>query len=365
MLCVLLAFALGAGCNDPAAKAAPGAASARSVVVSAATPASGLPSSSASASATTPPLDPARVSAVLGAVRADPLPAVLVKGTHYFVSNELRTHVWSHAFAQQPALGGMMIGVGTEQNLLLAGWLRPDLLVLMDFDQVVVDLNAVHLAAVAASDTPTAFLEAWRAPGAPSIRAQLEREGVRTSERVELLKNSRALLANRFQFWLTEHDKRGIKHAFADAAQYETLRRLVLGRRVLTVRGDLTGGRTMKDLGKAARELGVPVRALYLSNAEDYFPYWTGFFRENLAALPFDERSVVLHTLARDKVHYWYVVQPATHFVGWARGGRVRNFGDLFAWSKAANLGGADDWDLRRIDAPADTTEVPPASMRR
>jgi hypothetical protein len=101
----------------------------------------------------------------------------------------------------------------------------------------------------------------------------------------------------------------------ADPGHYAHIRALFRAGRVHSRCGDLTGTTTVRAVGDALRELGVPVRVFYLSNADQFFPYGEGF-RANFAALPTDERSLVVRTLrhpdlpnaTNDRWHY--VVQP-------------------------------------------------------
>ena len=60
-----------------------------------------------------------------------------------------------------------------------------------------------------------------------------------------------------------------------------------------------------KEYIEASRALGVPVRVLYLSNAEQYWNYGREY-RDNLAAFDFDERAVVLRTVSSRKANHDY-----------------------------------------------------------
>jgi len=88
------------------------------------------------------------------------------------------------------------------------------------------------------------------------------------------------------------------------------------------VRGDLTADQTVLDIAAAAKAASLPVRVLYVSNAEAYFrPYPPGYLR-NMAALPMDERSVIIRTCgfkpdwSPDPL-YEYNVQPGDNFQRW------------------------------------------------
>ena len=57
-------------------------------------------------------------------------------------------------------------------------------------------------------------------------------------------------------------------------------------------------------IADAARRMGVPVRIIYFSNAEEYFKAYTPAFRNNVTALPADEKSLVLRTVSVQKRLY-------------------------------------------------------------
>jgi hypothetical protein len=76
----------------------------------------------------------------------------------------------------------------------------------------------------------------------------------------------------------------------------------------------------MPSIGKAAHALGVPIHIYYTSNAPECWPF-SAQYKANVAGLPFDERSVVLHTLSATKAgfeeqtgHWHYNVQSALQY---------------------------------------------------
>jgi hypothetical protein len=82
--------------------------------------------------------------------------------------------------------------------------------------------------------------------------------------------------------------------------------------------GNLAGASSIKSAATACKELGVTLRILYMSNAEEYFDYIRDFV-DSISALPIDERSVVLRTIYSKKwahADLWaYQVQPLSDFV--------------------------------------------------
>lgn len=275
------------------------------------------------APAEVPPVPPGLARA-FQAVAPDPLPKVLAADAHFVVSDEGAHWLFRDAVSD---LGGALIGVGTDPNYLLAGWARSDLLVLLDFDQVVVDVHAVYRQVFLNSPDPAAFLEAWSAARRGDV------EGWITAAHGDPRDRERVLRAFRMARNLVEWRLRSLRKAYRaqrvgtfldDPAQYAHVRDLFRAGRVFAVRGDLTGRSAVRGVAKALSDAGMTVRVLYLSNAEKYFDF-TKDYKANMRAIPFDDRSVVLRTaggwdpeIAPDGL-YTYLVQPAASFAAWMR----------------------------------------------
>ena len=82
--------------------------------------------------------------------------------------------------------------------------------------------------------------------------------------------------------------------------------------RITILKGDMLAKNTMQGIGAAARALGVTIRVYYPSNAPEFWPH-SAQYKNNVIALPFDERSVVLQTLSgvqpgfgQKKKGYWH-----------------------------------------------------------
>jgi hypothetical protein len=114
----------------------------------------------------------------------------------------------------------------------------------------------------------------------------------------------------------------GIPCFLTDAGQYAKVRTLWQEGRVIAIRGDLTATSAMLTAASAMRKLGVPLRTLYLSNAEKYFDYGPNF-RANIIAQPFDEKSLILRTRHSPRMGavegdvYHYNTQTGANFVAW------------------------------------------------
>lgn len=249
------------------------------------------------------------------AVRPDPPPPELVRDTHYIISNENNHERFRAAVTD---LGGVYIGVGSEQNYLIAGWARSEALVLMDFDQMVVDLHRVYRVLFLSAKDPAAFRRLWDRSREAEVLALLREAypGAEGKGAVRAYRRSRYAIPERLDKLIARYGAAGIPTFLDDAAQYEHLAGLFRAGRVLAVRGDLTVGGALRDVAALARRAGLPVRVVYLSNAERYFPY-NDDFKRSLRELPMDERSLLLRTMARKNGAYDYFIQSGTAFQAW------------------------------------------------
>jgi hypothetical protein len=88
--------------------------------------------------------------------------------------------------------------------------------------------------------------------------------------------------------------------------------------RICVIQGNLLEKGAIQRLGAALSEVGLTVRGMYLSNAEEYWSY-SKTFRENLHSLPFDDRALVLRTIVTWEYNndYRYNVQAASNYLSW------------------------------------------------
>lgn len=260
-------------------------------------------------------------------ITPDPAPAHLVRDTHYWISNEQSHFLWREQIAD---LGGALVGVGTDQNYLLAAWARSELIVLADFDAGVVDLHHAYGVLFDHAATPAEFRQQWSADNEPAVVARLNealppelREGA-----IEAYQAARPLVDERLIRVDRQYQQLGIATFLSDQAQYDHLRTLWRNGRVLALRGDLTADSAYVGIGDALRTADIEVGVLYLSNAEQYFKYTPGF-RRNMSSLPMAERGVVLRTngwkqfryVADEEYHY--NIQSARGFARWMTEGHA------------------------------------------
>lgn len=266
------------------------------------------------------PRVPLDLERAIRAVPFDPPPKQLAADAHFVVSDEGAHWLFRDVVSN---LGGAMIGVGTDPNYLIAGWARPELLILVDFDQVVVDVHAVYREVFLHCEDPQDFLKAWSSKRMAEVEGWLEAAHHDPLERQRVIKAfrmARNLIEWRLFRLRKAYKAQKVKTFLDDDGQYAYLRDLFRAGRVFALRGDLTGKVTVRGIGEALRRHSVAVRILYLSNAEKYFDF-TSDYKANMRALPFDDRAVILRTaggwdpdIAPDGL-YTYIVQPASSFI--------------------------------------------------
>jgi hypothetical protein len=318
---LLVAAHLIAGCVEAGADGREGAASARSSdtatpEVTASTSLSVAVTASAAPSAAQPKR--ASVAEVLAAIPEDPPPAEIIKGTHYFVSNELSPEAFHK---QADGRGGIYLGVGAEQNYLFAGWARPEAIIVADFDQWVVDVHFIHGVLLREAKDPEAFVALWSRGKSDRARKLIGEAYPEKEARERILDIHRITQGGVYEKLLNQqvgYRGRKIPTWLTDQAQYDHVAGLWRRGHVRALRGDFTGKVSLAGIADAARKLELPVRTMYLSNIEDYFFYSSGL-GPNLLAQPVDERSIILRTWAVHGTKYMYVAQLATDFHRWLK----------------------------------------------
>ena len=277
---------------------------------------------------------PEALRAAFLAIREDPAPPELTRNSHYWISNEHSHHLWRDSIAN---VGGAYLGVGSDQNYLLAGWARSQLLVLMDFDAAISDLHRVYKVAFAAADTPEAFVALWGKTKEEELRGLVEAAYVDPEERkktTRALRVARSLVFSRLSRTRRDYQARGVPTFVTDQAEYDHVRKLWADGRVFPIRGDLTGDATLVDVAAALEKADLRLGVVYFSNAEQYFDYGPGF-RRNIVRLPVQDNAMVVRTLGWkgpgfvEGETYHYTIQPARKFAAWMRESRITSLGRM------------------------------------
>lgn len=238
---------------------------------------------------------------------------------HYAVSNE-----WGFQVLAEPlrGLGGVYVGVGSDQNYTMAAMARAELLLLVDYDPVIPYVHRMYEKLVVASETPEALIarfdEDQLGPTTELLRTSLA--GDPLAERIVTMYRNHRRWVSRYLRRHVPYGRRGGITWLTDRGHYDYVREMFRAGRIVARNGDVTGERTMRAVGDAARRAGLPVRIVYFSNAEQFFRY-TPAFRRNMESLPTDDRSVVVRTIRNRQLDYptrdtWhYVVHQMGDFV--------------------------------------------------
>lgn len=272
----------------------------------------------------------------------DPPPTEITRGSHYWIGNEDRLDVFYETLKNR---GGVHVGVGAEQNWIFIGWSKPQAAVLMDFDQAIVDLQRVYLIAFEAAVTKEDFRKLWFDKSRKGLRAGIlakypgKQNAVFRAGALHALDVARWSIERRLLKLEAFFQSKGIPWFLTDDESYAACRTIVLAGHASAVRGDLTAQNTMRAIGAAAHHAGLPVRSLYLSNAEQYFKY-SKQVRANFLSLPVDENSVVVRTNGSKQLsflkgggHYHYQVQSGPSFLAFLQDAGIQDVRQILAWA--------------------------------
>ncbi|MCA9665515.1 MAG: hypothetical protein KC503_08000 [Myxococcales bacterium] len=236
---------------------------------------------------------------------------------HYVRMNEWWHDVW-HPYVKD--LGGAYVGVASDQAFTFVAWAKSKLAFLMDYDPVVVWINHAHRAFVLESPDIAGYVKLWGRRGRKAGEAVLAKyyKGKHKDYRriVSAYRRFRGEIGGHFGQVLRRKGRRF--HWLHDQGDYEYVRGMFKNGRVRILKGDLLKDKTLRGIGAVSHKLKVPVRIVYTSNAEEFWPYPKDF-RLNFAALYMDQKSVILRTRHSSKYgprigSYVYIVQDGQDF---------------------------------------------------
>ncbi|MBC8073130.1 MAG: hypothetical protein IAG13_32710, partial [Deltaproteobacteria bacterium] len=273
--------------------------------------------------------------------------AKALEDVSYVVGNEWSLDAFLPSIAD---LGGGYVGVGPDQAYLFIGWQRPEYAWLVDYDSKVMRVHAMYRVLITAAESPRELLAMFE-PEAASRTAALLGAAPGGEKLRRLYRNNRDMFRWRLVTVQRKLAKRGVASWLSDDEMFGFVRQMVMNERVRPMRVNLNDAAGMRGIAEAATALEVPIRVLYLSNAEEYWQEYEPQFRANLAALPHDERSLLLRTtlvwdINRD---YIYTAQPFDNFLGWLADPAVHRIEDLIGKKPKADRGRIN---FVRFDAP-------------
>ena len=260
----------------------------------------------------------------------EPLP------NHYVKSNERRHDTW---FPYVEGLGGAFVGVGPDQCYTIAAAQGAELMFLLDIDRVVADVHNNYQVLIEASETPEQLHQRFNETEQDASIALLEEayadaDAKTRRLRLQTYRASRETIFRHLAHVIERHEGDARTSWLSNPDYYRHIRKLYQNGRVRIMEGDLTGKDTMTSVGVAATKLGVPVRVLYLSNAEEYYKY-NDQYVANIVGLPGDEESVALRTIYNKEWEHadslWnYQVQPLASYKTFLSEDKVRSRNSMF-----------------------------------
>jgi len=217
------------------------------------------------------------------------------------VSNESRLELfYPYLFNTR----GGYVGIGGTQNFLLASWANAEWVWLMDFTSRVVAANKIQIVFLKESKTPKDFLSLWKYKNRRKALKAIKKY-YPTRKHYRYMKSSyrlsRYYMNWRFKKLRVLTKKRNYKIWLNEQYLYNRIRNLALKNRIIALKGNLYGSRTMRGIGARAKKMGVIVRTVYLSNAEEYMVRYTANFRKNILSLPYDSTSWLFRTTSARK----------------------------------------------------------------
>ncbi len=302
------------------------------------------------------PLTPEAEALFFGS-EEDPPPKVLdaqmekFEGAHFLYSDEANPDKF---LARIKDLGGGYVGVGTDQGYLFIGWMKPHLAWLSDYDPWVVYLHLAYMAFFERSETVEVFYKRWWHLNREDSLALLEeayKDHPKKRLILEVFKAGRGAVSRRLGR-LREHlEEKKVVGFITDQAQYAFVRELILAKRVRPLMGNLLDEKGLNGIAEVSRALDVPVRALYISNAESYWSY-DDRFRQNIYNMNFDDTSLIMRTFATKPQNkdYAYNTQSAKNFQEWLKQPFVRNVRHV--WQEGRYTSGEGYYPFTHLDSP-------------
>ena len=278
--------------------------------------------------------------AAYASIENDPRPQSLTRNSHYIVSDEKDHYLLKAPIAR---IGGAYIGVGTNQNYEFISWARSDLVFLLDFDQVIVDLHSVYRVAFENSSGPSEFVKFWayanRTQSERLIAQKIESE-TRRAAALKAFKMARPATHGKLKRTIGLHKRKRVVSYLTSVDEYQYIVHLFKAGRVFMVRGDLTAKKTMRQISEALKKFNRHLGVIYVSNCEQYFPTLPQDYRDNMLRFPVHDKSLVLRTrpwlenILRDEsdkskpktcancktrgtLHYAYMYQDFTNLRAW------------------------------------------------
>ncbi|MCA9710437.1 MAG: hypothetical protein KDK70_31645 [Myxococcales bacterium] len=253
-----------------------------------------------------------------------------MENKHYLSGNEKALNAF---FGDLDGVGGAYVGVGTDQGYLFTSWARFEVAWFIDYDPVIQEIHELYRLLFAHADTPEAFLALWDEPAREEVFALIDAEhaGPRAKQLRYWYRNSRARIHGHLSRTRRRMIAREVPSYLDDQARYDYVRRMLELRRIRPLLVDLLADRGLAEIGRASEALGVPIRVIYLSNAEQYWKRYSPQYKANIEGLPVADDAIVLRTITAWDANddYRYNMQTVASYREWIAQPYIRNVYDL------------------------------------
>lgn len=256
------------------------------------------------------------LDAIVWDVDPEVLNAVIKKneGGHFLYSDEKHPELFRESIEN---LGGVYVGVGTDQGYMFIGWQRPRLAFLVDYDPWVVMLHRIYFEVWKSCADSACLLQFFE--DKPNAKRYFKSDaakqaGIHASLAREIYKGASKYIARELKYARQMPEKNFMN----DPETFEFIKKMILEGRIRTFQANLLGDRAFHAMSQALRELGENVTTLYLSNAEQYWNY-SKQFKKNMLELPVASNAIVMRTSASKPQNgdYRYSIQPFSVFRAW------------------------------------------------
>jgi hypothetical protein len=239
-------------------------------------------------------------------------------------SNEPQQWLWRQSLLN---LGGIHIGIGSDQNYNLIAWARSRLAWIMDYDNIVVGIHKVYRGFFLQASNPQEFVAAFEAKNAKASLKYLDQLYAKDHQRkliATIYSRYRERLRHSFVRDLSRYakdpqHKHLLHYWLADPKNYGYIRLLYQQNRIRIMPGDLLQHNSLAGVAKASHKLNSFIRTVYLSNAEENWLF-PGQFRKSFDYMNFDQMSVIVRTSSQGRwgtkaYGYWhYNLHGAFHY---------------------------------------------------
>lgn len=260
---------------------------------------------------------------------------ISLRAKHYPISNERRLDLF-YPFIKNKK--GGYIGVGTDQNLILISWAKSDYAYLIDFDWVAVYINKLHLLFISNSNSFEEFKYFWFYKNKQKGQEIIQNKIIDKKEQEKyfyVYKIGLESMPERFSDleYITKNFNFISYHNNPEDFNY--LKKLIEENKIHPVLGDINGNTILKKIGDSSKKICIPIRILYLSNAEEYYRYPKSF-RENISNLFIDEDSLIIRTVTSGALEFGYpdgekFKEIPFHY-------NIQKIKDLIEWFEEENL---------------------------